>query len=445
MPVVKLTGSVLLYALLLVGCGYKPSPCPQATVDFQEIPPGLSHTDVFVEVSNPSPDNGFQVVTKLTAVSGVFADPFARETTYTCAHDVSGPVEICVNATYTEGGDADPNIGVSQEYLRTPHVRLIMPLDCSETKCSIVMCPEDKNECPVVSSLTVEPMVLAEGEMATIEVVAEDPDDNPGDLVTTLSARRGTIADPNAATTTYTCDPNFGGAIEICVVASDGDLSCDAELCTSVLCPGDPGENTCPIIESFSANPNPIPSGEEMTTVRVDATDLDGSPEPLRTKLTSDGGAFEDPLAAETTFRCGEPGDVEIFVDATDGDPECDQRRSLTVRCPSDVRLNVCPMLFVVNAIPRNIAPGETTTSIETRAQDTDGLPLPLVLTLNSLWGSFENTDNIQEPNNVVAQNATYVCDRPGEVEVCVDASDGACVKTLCDNVVCPPDIPTPP
>jgi hypothetical protein len=102
-------------------------------------------------------------------------------------------------------------------------------------------------------------------------------------------------------------------------------------------------------------------------------------------------------------------------------------------------------MLFIVNPIPRDIALGDTSTRVETRGQDTDGLPVPLVLTLEALWGTFENTRNIQEPNNVVAQNATYVCDRPGEIEVCVVATDGACVKTLCDFIVCPADIPTPP
>ena len=66
----------------------------------------------------------------------------------------------------------------------------------------------------------------------------------------------------------------------------------------------------------------------------------------------------------------------------------------------------------------------------DARAQDTDGVPMPLVLTLRALWGSFQNTDNIQLPNNVVAQNATYICDRPGPVELCVDATDGACVKS---------------
>ena len=39
---------------------------------------------------------------------------------------------------------------------------------------------------------------------------------------------------------------------------------------------------------------------------------------------------------------------------------------------------------------------------------------------------------------DLASQNATYICDRPGPVEDCVDAADGACVKTLCDNIVCP-------
>jgi hypothetical protein len=101
----------------------------------------------------------------------------------------------------------------------------------------------------------------------------------------------------------------------------------------------------------------------------------------------------------------------------------------------------MCPRLFVINAIPSTIQPGNTTTMVETRGQDTDGVPMPLVLTLSAPWGSFENTENLQLPTNVVAQNATYICDRPGPVELCVDASDGECVKTLCTNVTCPDDI----
>ena len=68
----------------------------------------------------------------------------------------------------------------------------------------------------------------------------------------------------------------------------------------------------------------------------------------------------------------------------------------------------------------------------------TGGLPMPLMLTLSALWGTFENTENIPMSGNVVGQNATYICDRPGAVEICVDATDGPCVKTLCTTVTCP-------
>jgi hypothetical protein len=167
---------------------------------------------------------------------------------------------------------------------------------------------------------------------------------------------------------------------------------------------------------------------------------------PLRIELRSETGVFDDRFASETTFTCGDSGPVEICAKANDGDPSCNETSCITVQCPSDIPPgNVCPQLIIINAIPTLIPAGQTSTRVETRGQDTDFLPLPLTLSLNALWGSFENTDNIQEPTNVVAQNATYICDRPGRVEICVDATDGACTKTLCEDVTCPDDIPTPP
>jgi hypothetical protein len=448
MPVVRTKGIAALWcALLLAGCRGDDDVCPEPTLtaDPQEIPSGVSQTNLFVEVNGFA---GFETITELTAVSGNIADPFARETTYACAHDVSGPVEICVNVTYSGVVDGDagevPSVGVSHEYLRIPHVRLPDPLECSETRCINVICPEEKNACPVVSSLTVEPTVIPEGGTATIEVVADDPDDNPEVLVTTLSARHGTITDPNASATTYRCNPDVGGIIEICVLVSDGDSSCDVERCTSVRCPGEQLENICPIIEGITATPMVVPPGETMTAVRVDAMDPDEFPVPLRIELSSETGVFDDRFASETTFTCGASGPVQICAKANDGDRNCNETSCITVQCPSDIPANLCPQLFIINGIPRLIPEGQTSTNVETRGQDTDFLPLPLTLTLNALWGSFENTDNIQEPLNVVSQNAIYICDRPGRVEICVDATDGACTKTLCDNVICPDDIPPP-
>ena len=450
MPVVRVTScALLLCALLAVGCRDEPPVCPRGSLsaDPEIIADGDNQSALSVDVTAPSPDLGIDIVTQIHSEGGSVDDPSARETTFTCAHDAVGPVEICVTTTYADEGDSTseiPGVGAAQEALRGPNVYLSIPSECSELDCIEVVCPEEKNECPEISSLTVEPEVLHEGETAIVRVAAEDPDDNPEALVTTLAARYGTIGDPGAAETTYRCDPEVGGAIEICATASDGDSTCDVERCTSVRCPGDPLENTCPIIESLTATPSTIPPGETSTEVVVQATDPDDFPVPLRTELSADTGVFEDRFASSTTFTCGAVGDVDICVKANDGDPECDVSQCTKVECPSDIPANVCPMLFVINGIPRVIPEGETTTRIETRAQDTDGLPNPLTLTLSALWGSFENTDNIQQPNNVVSQDAIYVCDRPGLAEVCVDATDGQCTKTLCDNVVCPDDIPPP-
>jgi hypothetical protein len=188
------------------------------------------------------------------------------------------------------------------------------------------------------------------------------------------------------------------------------------------------GGNVCPVIESLSADPTQIPSGQTSSAVQVDAIDPDGFPVPLRIEWSATTGVFEDRFGSDTTFTCGASGPVQICAKANDGDPECDETSCITVQCPNDIPANICPSLFVINAIPSVIPSGQTSTQVQTRAQDTDGLPLPLTLTLNALWGSFENTDNIQEPSNVVA----------GPVEICVDATDGACAKTLCDDVVCP-------
>jgi hypothetical protein len=302
------------------------------------------------------------------------------------------------------------------------------------------------------------PMVVPEGETASITVVAHDPDDNPAALVTTLTALHGTITDPHASRATYRCDTEIGGVIQICVVASDGDSSCDVEECVPVRCPGEPLENTCPIIESMSADPNPIPPRTDSSTVVVTALDPDEFPEALSIEWTSEGGGFEDPHEPETTFRCTEAGPVDVCVEVSDGDPTClelpDAKRCMTMQCPGDVAVNLCPNLNVISLNPSTIPTGSNWTTVQTRGWDTDRIPFPLKLTLNALWGSFDDTENMSCPeitldcphsSNVVFQNAIYICDRPGEVELCVDATDGACLKTLCTNAVCPDDIPIPP
>ena len=90
---------------------------------------------------------------------------------------------------------------------------------------------------------------------------------------------------------------------------------------------------------------------------------------------------------------------------------------------------NLCPKFFVLNAIPSNIPSGQSTTDVEVRADDPDDGPLPLLTTLYALSGSF---------GDVHAPETVYTCADPGLIEICADASDGACVKTLCIDVRCP-------
>ena len=201
--------------------------------------------------------------------------------------------------------------------------------------------------------------------------------------------------------------------------------------------------NVCPVIASLTAMPLTIPIGELQSVVAVDASDPDAvNPHPLVTTFIAESGALDDPNAASTLFTCSDPGFVELCVRASDGDPICDKERCIDIVCPPDVVPNVCPMLNVINAIPSTIKAGNSSTMIQTRGQETDGVPFPLLLSLSALWGTFENTENLQMPSNVVGQNATYICDRPGPVEICVDATDGACTKTLCTDVTCPNPLP---
>lgn len=191
---------------------------------------------------------------------------------------------------------------------------------------------------------------------------------------------------------------------------------------------GGAGLNVCPDIIEFLASPSVIPMGEN-SIVTVDAVDADTSPEPLQTRFSAATGTFDDPSASSATYACGAPGPVDITVRASDGDPACDTEASITVQCPDDIPINLCPNLFIVNAIPSTIPPGKDSTEVQRQADDPDDGPLPLVTTFYAFRGTFD------DPN---AADTIYRCESSGLQEICVDASDGACVKTLCTDVTCP-------
>jgi len=401
---------------LLAGCKTSGGFCPSPTVDAepQSIPPGTDTTTVFVAYTNPDPDNGRPVITRLRSESGTFADPLAEVTTYTCAHDVIGPVQICVDATYGPNENENASIQGSEVYLRRPHVTLPNPDECLETDCISVVCPEVRNICPEISSLTAIPEVIPEGETsALIEVIAEDPDNNPEPLVTTLTAEHGTFTDPHASQAVFTCDPKVGGEIAICGLASDGDETCDQKLCITLECPGPPQENVCPVVEDLKATPNPIPPGQSTTLIEVTARDPDNQPEDLVTILSAPSGWFDDLNALSTTYTCGDRGPVRVCVVASDGDETCplgDRMRCEEVECPSTV--NRCAELTGAEVSPLQVAVGSDI-DVTAEAFDDDGPPIEFRWT--SVRGSFADP---------TADTTTYRCKAIGDDLIAIEVSD---------------------
>lgn len=178
--------------------------CPVIERFQLEETPTLAEATVFVEVSDPD-GKPLQVTTTLSASSGSFDDVHASEATYTCEPFAPNPIEICVLVS-----DGDPA--------------------CEQRDCGEINC----NLCPSLYSLSVIPNDIPAGTgRAQVQVRAEDPDDFPAPLRTSLSASSGSFEDPSASDTFYVCDGP--GPVELCVKASDED--CMKTKCAQVTCP----------------------------------------------------------------------------------------------------------------------------------------------------------------------------------------------------------------
>lgn len=335
---------VLICASLAVGCNSKPSVvCPAIDVfeaDPSKIPPGESTSIITTLASDPQaagdPDGGRSIATILTSPGGTFDDATAETTTFTCDPYENGPVEVCVEARYDDGsaGEADgnlisrlgdTNIAATYEYLRRPHAYLEDPDACVTTKCITVTCAE--NICPIIERMESVPG-STEGEVgtSTIFVDVRDPDGKPEPLEVTLWAEAGTFDDRYSSESKYRCDlARTGEPLDICVLASDGDESCDQTKCIEVEC------NVCPNLNILNAIPSAIPDPNKMK-IEWRAIDPDTGPEPLAGQLTSTSGSFDDPTSPDSVFTCDTPGEAEICVEVTDS--ICVKQLCIVVFCP---------------------------------------------------------------------------------------------------------------
>jgi len=120
------------------------------------------------------------------------------------------------------------------------------------------------NACPQLVWLGADPTVLGPvvPAVTNVQTYSYDPDNACGEncdpqtcdrstnppvctpgpetgLISTWYAPSGvgTFADANAFDTTYTCDPLFPGATDICALVSDGDVECERTRCLTIVCP----------------------------------------------------------------------------------------------------------------------------------------------------------------------------------------------------------------
>ena len=93
-----------------------------------------------------------------------------------------------------------------------------------------------ENVCPTIVAFYARP--FQDGADSTkVRVVAVDVDGGPEVLNTTLIASNGTLADPNARKTIFTCAE--GGEATITATADDADAACDVTRTITVECPGE--------------------------------------------------------------------------------------------------------------------------------------------------------------------------------------------------------------
>ena len=186
----------------------------------------------------------------------------------------------------------------------------------------------------------------------------------PGDCIASLTVyRSGEVVCEGAETFTVLEDGTTKVDINLlCTLSvdiSDGTGDTDGEFQFTV-------GNECPKVFSFSAQPNVVPSGLSSTLIQAIAQDLDGTcgnncdpqtcdganppnctPGPdngFATQLDAFVGTFDDPTASLTTYHCDPyfPGPIEVCLNASDGDLDCDKDPCIRVICPDPCAGVVC-------------------------------------------------------------------------------------------------------
>ena len=186
----------------------------------------------------------------------------------------------------------------------------------------------------------------------------------PGDCTASLTVYRGG-AIVCAGGQGFTVIENGTTQVDIKLLCSlsvnigDGSGDTDGEFQFTV-------GNECPKVFDFRAIPAVIPIGESSAVIQTVSQDLDGTcgancdpqtcntanppnctpgPDPgLTIQLSALVGTFDDSTAAITNYNCDPafPGPMQVCVEVSDGDLDCNKTRCTVVECPDPCAGIVC-------------------------------------------------------------------------------------------------------
>jgi hypothetical protein len=193
------------------------------------------------------------------------------------------------------------------------------------------------NLCAQIDSITANTAVPG---AVTLHAEVTDEDNGPEPIAYTWTTDGGHLDGATTADATLTCVDNVPVTVTATVTDGDPAPGCADTFSFTVDChvAGDTGTviidapttNSCPVIESVTADP---PLG---ATIALNGTASDAEGDALSYAWTTDWGTLLNAASPNATLVCSAPGPASLTLTVSDGtDPlACSDSFGLTVSCP---------------------------------------------------------------------------------------------------------------
>jgi len=291
------------------------------------------------------------------------------------------------------------------------------------------------NLCAELRQLVASPLQTSVGHDIDLSAITVDEE---GDAVEYLwTGTGGSIADPNAEATTYTCEEVGQWSITL-VISDDGFASCMDQWTVPVTCVEDQGDLcegvTCEDTgnECTAAACNPSNGACEVTNVE-DGSECDGGAGSCAAGVCVAGDPCEGVTCEDTGNECTaaacspssglcDTSNVDDGTECDGGDGSCQAGECV------NGEINVCAEILQVIVSPLQTSLGNVI-SLSVNAQDEDGDPIEY------FWSGTGGT--VADP---AAASTTYTCGELGAQSITIMVSDDAfedCIDEVTVPVTC--------